>query len=272
MNQRSKREGGSVVTEASIVLPLFIIAVYLIINLVNIFSLHNKVQFGINAVAHEMASCLYLDSALHIHQTVEGISSDGDNYTKPIDDTSNDILEFLDSIQALKNDAQKTVSQVAQPDLSKQGIDDMKAQTDQVKQDISDTRDKAQTAVDDVKNLAENPKETAIGAGYIGIDALINWVRDKSGSFAAKNLIGQYLGDEYLRVHSVQEGLAGLDFTESSIFNDEDSRMVDIVVKYDVNLKFFKLVLGAGEPKLTIVQRVTVPAWLDGDGQTPPSK
>lgn len=272
MNRRWKRECGSVVTEASIVLPLFIITVYLIINFVNIFSLHNKVQFAINAVAHEMASCLYMDSALHIHQTVDQISSDGDEYTEPIDTTSNDIIKGLDSIQTLKNDTQTAVSQVANSDFSKQGIDNIKSQTDQVKQDVSDAKEKVETAVDDVKNLAEHPKETAIGAGFIGVDALIYLVRSGGGSLAAQTLIGQYLSDEYLRVYGVKDGLSGLSFSESSVFNDEDSRMVDIVVKYDVSLKFFKLVLGVDEPKMTVVQRVTIPAWLDGDGQTPPSK
>lgn len=272
MNQRWKRECGSVVTEASIVLPLFIITTYLIINFVNIFSLHNKVQFSINAVAHEMASCLYLDSALHIHQTVDQISSDGDEYTEPIDTTSDDIMECLESVQNLKDDTNTMVSQVANPDLSKQGFDDIKSQTDQVKQDVNDTKEKAQTAVDDVKNLVENPKETAIGAGFIGVDALIYLVRSGGGSLAAQTLIGQYLSDEYLRVHGVKDGLSGLSFSESSIFNDEDSRMVDIVVKYDVSLKFFKLVLGVDEPKMTVVQRVTIPAWLDGDRQPLPSQ
>lgn len=272
MKRKWKRENGSVVTEASIVLPLFVITVFLIINFVNIFSLHNKIQFAINSVAHEMASYLYLDSALHIHQTVDGISGDGEDYTQPIDAASDDILACLKSIQDLKGDVQAVTSQVANPDLSQQGIENIKDQTEQLKNDANDTKEKTQTALEDVKNLAENSKETAIGVGYIGYDAIIYMIRDGAGSLAAKGLIGKYLSDEYLKVYGVKDGLSGLSFSEASIFNDEDSRMVDIVVQYDVSLKYFSWILGVDKPKVTIVQRVTVPAWLDGDGQTPPSK
>ena len=42
--------------------------------------------------------------------------------------------------------------------------------------------------------------------------------------------------------------------------------MIDLVVEYDVDLSFISLVLP--EKKIHVVQRVSVPAWLDGDGRT----
>ena len=222
MKQKRKSENGSVVTEASIALPIFIIAVFLIINFVNILCLHNKIQFAINSTAHEIASYSYLDSALHIHQTLNDVSADGAAYTEPLDTASNDILECLESIQNLKDDVGGAV-------------------------------DKTKTAAEDIGNLVENPKETAIGAGYAGYDALVYMARSGIGALAVQGLIGKYLDDGFLKIYGVK-----------------DSRMVDIVVKYDVDLKFFSFVLNSDEPKITIVQRVTVPAWLDGDGQKPP--
>ena len=38
------------------------------------------------------------------------------------------------------------------------------------------------------------------------------------------------------------------------------------VVEYDLDIYFFKLFLK--DPSIHVVQRVTVPAWLDGDGGT----
>lgn len=239
MKQKRKSENGSVVTEASIALPIFIIAVFLIINFVNILCLHNKIQFAINSTAHEIASYSYLDSALHIHQTLNDVSADGAAYTEPLDTASNDILECLESIQNLKDDVGGAV-------------------------------DKTKTAAEDIGNLVENPKETAIGAGYAGYDALVYMARSGIGALAVQGLIGKYLDDGFLKIYGVKDGLSGLSFRDSSVFNDEDSRMVDIVVKYDVDLKFFSFVLNSNKPKITIVQRVTVPAWLDGDGQKPP--
>ena len=264
-----KRESGSVVTEASVVLPVFFIAVMLIVNFINIFSLHNKIQFAINSVAHEIAGYSYISSALNIHQTVNGISEDGNDYTERIDHSSNDILECIGSIQTLKGDTETLVSQVTEPDVSQQGVEDVVNQGKQVVDDVNDVGEKAQEVIADGKDIMEHPKETLIGAGYIGYDALLYTVRNGIGAVTAEGLIGKHLTDEYLEAYGVS---GALDFSDSSVFNDENSKMVDIVVKYDVDLSVFGVVFREKNPKLSFVQRVTVPAWLDGDGQPVPDK
>ena len=42
--------------------------------------------------------------------------------------------------------------------------------------------------------------------------------------------------------------------------------MIDIVVSYDIELKFISFILP--EDTIHVIQRVSVPAWLDGDGVT----
>ena len=56
-----------------------------------------------------------------------------------------------------------------------------------------------------------------------------------------------------------------MDFSGSTMYCDEDKKMIDFVVQYDIDMSFIRFVV----PKdIHVVQRVTVPAWLDGDGRT----
>ena len=49
------------------------------------------------------------------------------------------------------------------------------------------------------------------------------------------------------------------------MYCDKDKKMIDFVVQYDIDMSFIRFVM----PKdIHVVQRVTVPAWLDGDGRT----
>ena len=61
-----------------------------------------------------------------------------------------------------------------------------------------------------------------------------------------------------------------MDFGKSRLFCDADYRMIDLVVEYDVEISLFKLFLR--DPAVHVVQRCSVPAWLDGDGVTLPEK
>ena len=72
--------------------------------------------------------------------------------------------------------------------------------------------------------------------------------------------------DAYLKACGIAEGYQGLNFSGSSMFSGEDKRLIDIVVQYDIDLGFLKLVMPG--KKLHVVQRVSVAAWLNGDGNT----
>ena len=72
--------------------------------------------------------------------------------------------------------------------------------------------------------------------------------------------------DEYLKYFGVRDGIDGLDFSESRLFSDDDYQMIDLVVEYDLEIYILKLFFK--DPSIHVVQRCSVPAWLDGDGVT----
>ena len=109
------------------------------------------------------------------------------------------------------------------------------------------------------------------GMAYIALEGAEYAVKDLMGTGAAYLLTKGYLkqgsmsADEFLKAYGVKDGYAGLDFSGSTIFCDSDFRMIDIVVEYDVDVGFMRLIL-PDSVKLHMVNRVTIPAWLDGDG------
>ena len=63
----------------------------------------------------------------------------------------------------------------------------------------------------------------------------------------------------------MKDGMNGLDFGESEFFKGAGNS-IKIVVEYDIKLYFWGLFLK--DNSLHVVQRVDIPAWLDGDGKS----
>ena len=97
-------------------------------------------------------------------------------------------------------------------------------------------------------------------------------VKSAGATAAARSLTANYIegsgmnADGWLKAHGVTYGYDGLDFSGSTMFCDTNKQMIDIVVSYDIDLQFLGFVLP--QDKLHVIQRVSVPAWLDGDGKT----
>jgi hypothetical protein len=123
-----------------------------------------------------------------------------------------------------------------------------------------------------IYNLVSNPNDLLVGIIYMAADAAATETKSLFAQYASIALTGKYLknndmtADEYLRSMGVIDGYDGLDFSNSSVFCDSGKRLVDIVVEYDIDLSFVKLLIPKG--KLHMVQRVTVAGWIDGDGAT----
>lgn len=239
-----KKESGSVVVEATIVLPVFMLVIFCLLNFMNILMLHNRIQFAINAAAHELASYSYAYTALNIDDMVRTIEADGDPYTSKIDDTSSQVMDCLNKIQKLSET-----------------------------KDIQGTVESGQKTVESVKDLLTDPKGALIGSGYIAAEAAIYGTKSLVGEISIKGLTKKYImqgeqsADDYLKKYGVKNGYGGLSFRGTSMLNDSDHKIIDVVVEYDISLAGFDWIIS--DSKLHVVQRVSVPAWLDGDGVTP---
>ena len=99
-----KREEGMMTVEAVLSLVPFIIAVLGIISFINIFAVHNKIQYALYQMTNELTSYTYFYEALGVRSADLGLKADIDAQTQPLDDAVNDIQSFMESIGTLQGD------------------------------------------------------------------------------------------------------------------------------------------------------------------------
>lgn len=270
--QLHKEQKGMMVVEAVLTFTVFLMVVVAIIYLINIFIIHNKIQFAINSAAHEMASYSYIYQALGIRAGEEKLDSDGRPYIKPIDNTVTQVVDSMNKIQGLYTDSQDMQTSLQELDVSGESVNNAWQQAQKTLDSAGAAVDSVQQSVTDVTNLCSDPESLFVGMIYMGASAGRYEIKSAGATAAARTITKKYLGeaardaDACLLAYGITDGYAGLDFSGSTMFCDTDKRLIDIVVQYDIDLKFIGLVIP--KDKLHIVQRVTVPAWLDGDGKS----
>ena len=268
-----KNESGMMAVEAVISFTAFIFVTACIIYLINIFTIHNRIQYAINEAAQEIAGYSYLYTASQLQSADKTLDKDGKPYTQPIADTSGSIIDSVAQIQKLYGDA-------AGSDWNTADAQTMVSQLETMNSDVQGTASSVSQAAGNVKTLINNGGQSfMIGVIYLAESSVRNAVKFTVGAWIAQSVTKDFLTpvsvdgastddlDSYLKKYGIEDGYAGLDFSGSSIFAGSDSvqkKMINIVVSYDISLPYIRMVMK--DPKLHVIQRVTVPAWLDGDG------
>lgn len=272
--KKENTESGMMVVEATISFTAFIMVVVAVIYLINIFMVHNKVQFAINSAAHEIAGYSYLYAALGISSAENTLEADGSLHTTPINDTANQVVDSLNKIETLSGTLGGTVQSLENLELSVESFENVKNQMNQLKTDAEAAGNSVQSSAAGLKDLFSHPKSLLTGLLYIGAYEAGYQVKSMIGRAAASALTEKYLeqdgmsADEYLRSYGVKDGYDGLDFSGTTIFCESKEgagRMIDIVVSYDIDMDFLGYVMP--DPEVHVVQRVSVAGWVDGDGE-----
>lgn len=266
-----KNESGMMVVEAALSFVVFIMVCLAIVFLINIFTVHNRIQFAINSAAKEIASCTYLTEVLGLREAMKTVASDGKPYMDKIDDTTDQVVDSLNQIQNLYSDGQTVVENASSLELNQDSISSMKSSLSKFKDDASVTVSSVKASISSTKDLFSDSNGLIAGIIYMTADKVTDTVRRIIGSAMATGLTKHYLkqgeksADDYLKSYHIKDGYDGLDFSGSSLLCDEKMRVVDIVVEYDIDLEFLKFVLP--DASLHMVQRVSVAAWVGGDDQ-----
>lgn len=229
--------------EAVLSLVPFIIVILGIISFTNIYMVHNKIQYAMFQVGSELSGYTYFYEALGLRSADLSLKKDIDSETESVDTAIDDISNFISSLNSLS----------------------------------TATVENGKTVVSDLSGFMDDPKSLLRGIVYLGIEAgenagkqlLIGWL---GAGMMEKYLDESFLpsgamsADTFLKKCGVKNGLSGLDYSESQLFQDSSYRLIDLVVEYDVEVYILKLFLS--DPTIHVSQRVTIPAWLDGDGVT----
>lgn len=290
-------ESGMIVVETVISFTVFLVTIFSIAYFINMLILHNKIQFAINSAAHELASYTYLYAAFGGRDASQALSTDNAENTAMIDNAASSAYSSYKKVVSATGSVQSAAGQTVDfltqlqgfgetEDSSDNGVDmehlaqqleslgDAAAQTGQSIQgaagEVYDAGEQVKDAVNQVKGLLQNKEGMISGLAYIALEGAEYGAKNLMGTGAAYLLTKGYLkqgslsADDFLKAYGVKDGYGGLDFSGSTIFCDSDFRMIDIVVEYDVEPGFVQLIFPEG--KFHMVNRVTIPAWLDGDG------
>lgn len=242
MRREARGQEGLMTVEAVLSLVPFIMVIVGIASFINIFAVHNKIQYALHQMGNELSGYTYFYQALGLRAADLELKGDIDAQTGELDQVLSDLGQFLDQIGELEG--QDMISQGGQ-------------------------------LAGSAGNLLSDPESLLRGFVYLGLEQAEGAAKSLLLDLISGGLMELYLdesfsdarprtADQYLRSMGVQDGIDGLDFSKSELFQDENYRMIDMVVEYDVEVTILKLFLK--DPTIHIVQRCAVPAWLDGDG------
>ncbi len=238
MQTSLKKQEGMMTVEAVLSLVPFIIVVLGIISFINIFVLHNRIQYALYQMGSELSGYTYFYQALGVRSADLALKEDIDTNTQKLDETVSQLESFINQIKNLESADGKEL-------------------------------------IDTSRELLSDPKAILRGFIYLGIENVEGAAKSFLIECISNGLMQVYLdssfsekmamnADQYLKYFGVRDGMKGLDFGKSELFQDDEYRMIDIVVEYDVEVYILKLFVK--DPTIHVVQRCAMPAWLDGDG------
>ena len=235
---------GSIVVEACISLIAFIAMLVSIIGLINVFIVHNRIQFAIDSTAKQIAAYSYLYNMSAVPGARTTLQEDGSSYIKK--------LETVETgITALKSifDSEDL------PSFS------------ELKGNVSDVKSGAEELVSD-------PYAVAIGALYKGAINGEQFLENKAVGGVAQLLTRQYIApseidaNDYLKRFHIQQGYSGLNFGQSTFTHEggNDRKIIVVIdVTYDIEIPLLNFMLPNGYA-LTVHQRACAKGFTCGDG------
>ena len=254
-----RSEKGSMAVEMIISFLAFIVFVGFMVNLINIYTFHNKMQYALNASAQDIASMSYV---MYVKTGIKGVDKE----------VHKDSSKYMDN-----ND--KTADQLF----------DTYEKFHKISFDLSTIKDFVQSAGSSyqlVKERTEDIDGTLIGILYRLMQNGMNKIKSDEGQSAAKILVPGYLETQDLgfkTVSSYEDVLKryyveNVSYAGTEIFPDGTS-LIKLQVQYDVNVGFFNInkptgekgllsgIVGKDGSKIHIVQCAVVSGWNDGDGK-----
>ena len=245
---KSRRELGSVTIEATIALTIFMFAFLGITSLSTLVRAESKVQYALNQTAKELSQYMYI---FHRGDTIE-------NPTKPVDELIKETGDFTNMIKNASKDVASSGSLFSKDQV----VDDLEGTINTVKNDAQSILEAGKSLANKYKSVAENPTEVLNAIYSIIGDEVENIVQSKIIAPVVANILmpkylesGDKSANEFLEDMGVENGMSGLNFSLSSIM--EDDRTINLTVIYTVNYKIPLI----GERKFTFKQTASTAAW-----------
>ncbi len=280
-----EKERGLITVEATVSLTAFILVALGVISFINIFLVHSRVQFAMYQTLKELSAYTYIYEVSGVRSFDRNVGDDLLEGKKPVDETISAVADFLDSIDDFKSEtveAQSSLNNLT-ADPSLESLQKVYGSGSSLVESGEKVYQNAKPVADKAKWIVQNPKDALRGLidffVWEGEGKLKQWAL----SAVSNGMLDKYLMyfDERKEYHFGQEFLQNFDvvdkagsgnllsYDKSSFFTDTENdkavyKLMDLVVEYDIEVYMFKLFLK--DPTIHVVQRLKMPAWLDGDG------
>ena len=270
------REAGMITVEGVLTLVPFMLVILGIISYMNVFMVHNKIQYAIFQAGSEISAYSYFYQALGLRSADLKLAEDITSETKDVDTAIESVIGLVAQMGTVKDTAEAVGSE---------GYSNIDSDLEDLQSEVDELFEQGKSTYEIGKKLFSDPQGLLRGLVYLGIETVEGKAKTLVLGLVASPLVENYLeqsmsptnpmsADIYLKSMGVVGGMSGLDLGNSQFFNDvkvsEDGeetpryQMIDIVVEYDLEIYFFKIF--NMDPKVHVVQRCAIPGWLDGDG------
>lgn len=228
-------ESGAVTVEAAIALPIFMFAIITILSIVNICTAQARITAAVNTTAKEISQYTYMYSLTGFQKTHQEWANAGS-------EASGKVSTIVETTNAVFNEIEKLAnSGLHVPE----NMDDLLSQAETILGSAENLQGHAQALDDLFSDLAKDPKKLIFGLAKLVASKAINQGMSKliaaplAKHMCKKHLVSEKDGsvDAYLKsLFIVPNGtsyLNGLDFGQSTMFVDGDSRIA-ITCKYKI--------------------------------------
>ncbi|NLU52346.1 MAG: pilus assembly protein [Clostridiaceae bacterium] len=250
--EKYKRIKGSSTVEAAIAMPIFIMVIFSLAFLFRIYYAYNMVQMSLSNVARGIANMSYF-------YHVSGAKDYADELNKMAVEANNTLEEQKKTIINAFDAFNDLVSNASSIGTS--------SSVDTLIDSIINANDAANDLSGLIKTVLDNPREelkllmTVFGKklSYELTNKVVCLIARNNLAIELKKLVKSNNNDVALTL-GITDGIAGMNFDESSIFGDGES--LEFVVRYSVKPpKIFGLA-----PEVQLCNRVKVIAWTGGRG------
>lgn len=263
-----KREKGSLTVEAAIVLVIFIFGYAAITSITDFIRAQMIIQQSITQAAKEISSYCYLVSKTGIMEDSGEIHEEAGQFKESTDEVIDTVAKLCEAI----SDGSENISASVGDIESSQTLEDAFSSV----QDAADiTQKEFQNMVTQANNMIEaggdyfsDPKRILKGLGALAKDGALSAVKSyvimaPISKSMVKGQIEPYgrngKGEDILERLGVVDGLDGLNFVGSTLFNDGTT--VTVQVSYTMKVRY----PGFDEKEFHFTQAASTQAWGSHD-------
>ena len=259
-----KREKGSVLVEATFILPV-VILVFLAFGLfIRYFVTYETLQHGMYEITREMSAYYYVYAAMGFEETSNGIAKEANNaqenldmLAKPINVTADGITATMASIKAISDQLSRAHGELGSSSIDPQAlaenakglegsINELFMNGNALKESLPDT----QAALE---LIVQNPLETVTYLIKFSGGKAFSWAQNTVMGLLGKALMGAHVPGGDLDRYMESHGLS--DYQCAMAWNDSGSGDVEMLATYVFHIRLF------GGYEFPVIQKTTTKGW-----------